>query len=142
MRREGASRTQRRSQSSVTARLGSTALRAARVPVPQRAVIEGDPISLDTRPFVRYLEQDLGWQRITDVSAAQPGDIGVTEDNPRFPGYPGHVFLFAGWKDALSMVAMVIDNQGFTHPRNLRKDPAWDYGPTQYFLRAPAEADR
>ena len=33
-------------------------------------------------------------------------DIGVTEDNPRFPGYPGHVFLFAGWKDALSMVAM------------------------------------
>jgi hypothetical protein len=119
----------------------STLMRAAGLPIPMRAVIDGDPVSLDTRPFVRYLEHELGFARVDDLSKALPGDIGVTADHADFPGFPAHVYLFAGWHDESRLIAKVIDNQGFRHPRNVHGDPTWDYGPTSYFLRPPRSGD-
>lgn len=116
----------------------STALRFTGVPIPSDALIESDSVSIVTRPFVRYMLDNLRYQKIDDLDDARPGDIGVTAPDPAFPDYPTHVYVFAGWHSREELLALVVDNQGFMHPRPLRKsgDPQFaDKDPTAYFIR-------
>lgn len=116
----------------------STALRSIGETVPLTALKGDDAISIVTKPFVEYLGDALGYERINDLEKAQPGDIGVTADDARAPGYPTHVYVFAQWESKADKIARVIDNQGFKHlrPINRSTDPRFaDKDPTAYFLR-------
>jgi hypothetical protein len=62
----------------------------------------------------------------------------VTVSDPKFEGYPTHVFVFMGWQSKKDLMALVVDNQGYTHPRPLLKsaDPKYvDKDPTAFFVR-------
>lgn len=116
----------------------STALRQVGALIPGDALVEADPVSIVTKPFVEYLLGELRYQRIDNVADAQPGDIGVTVSDPKFEGYPTHVFVFMGWQSKKDLMALVVDNQGYTHPRPLLKsaDPKYvDKDPTAFFVR-------
>ena len=53
----------------------STALRHVGVAIGEREVLDGDGVSRLTRGFVRYLEDTLGFTRLTDPRALAPGDL-------------------------------------------------------------------
>jgi hypothetical protein len=111
----------------------STALRQIGVEVPEEGELDGERISLLTRPFSRYLEEDLGWARITDAASLAPGDVVFT----LAPEYPEHTYVFVSWKSKRRFVAYVIDNQGFTHARDLFSYGESNFTPFAYALRAP-----
>ncbi|MFZ9889556.1 MAG: peptidoglycan-binding domain-containing protein [Myxococcota bacterium] len=117
----------------------SEALRQVGVPVPKTADASGSSISLVTKPFSNYLENKLGWQRIHSAADLRPGDVCFTRDNPSYPGYPAHTFMFQGWKDQARGIAWVVDNQDNVHPRNIHVDDFGNYNftPFRYALRAP-----
>ena len=112
----------------------STALRHIGIRVPQNGYYNGERISLVTKPFSDYLQYELGWKRVTNLL---PGDVAFTRDEPDWPGVPAHTFLFLKWKDKANSLAYVIDNQGFTHERDLVRRGTKDYTPFDYALRAP-----
>jgi hypothetical protein len=123
----------------------STALRSIGEPVPLASLKGDDAISIVTKPFVEFLTDSLGYQRIENLDDAQPGDIGVTVDDKRAPGYPTHVYVFAQWESKADKIARVIDNQGFKHlrPMNRSADPRFvDKDPTVYFLRPSSTSTR
>jgi hypothetical protein len=119
----------------------STALRRIDVDVPIDAQVDGETVSRLTRPFSRWLEDHLGWSRVADVDALEPGDVVFTERAE----YPWHVFVFHSWDDQDAHVALVLDNHGFLTPRPLLGDTAGaddvDNGagitPFAYALRSP-----
>ena len=113
----------------------STALRKAGVAVPERGLLDGEGISRITRVFVMYLEDQLGWTRITDAAALEPGDLFFTTDV--IPGYPSHVAMFAGWADRRRAVAWVNDNQGWRRRRALDPPAGSDLDPFAFALRPP-----
>lgn len=117
----------------------SEALRQAGYHVPIANDRTGENISLTTKPFSNYLEKNKGWQRVGSMNDLRPGDVAFTKDDPKWPGYPAHTFMFAGWHDKSRGVAWVVDNQDQKHLRDLNQD---DYGnfnftPFAYALRAP-----
>ena len=97
----------------------STALRRVGVPVPERGQRGGEGVSRITRAFSSFLEEELGWRRIARMRDLAVGDLVFTTDAPCCPGYPAHVFLFAGWKSRESGIALATDNQGRRRPRRL-----------------------
>jgi hypothetical protein len=111
----------------------SEALRQAGVKVPH------GPASLVTRDFSRHLQGVLRWTRVTSLGELRPGDVCFTQDDPSWPGFPAHTFMFVKWKDRARNLADVVDNQGFTHTRNLTlNDHAnFNFTPFAYALRAP-----
>lgn len=115
----------------------STALRIFGISIPQNGVWNGERLSLLTKPFSSYLENKLGWQRITDRADLEPGDLVFTVDEPKAPGYPAHVFMHAGYADSNRQISLAVDNQGFTHPRALAGDIKKDYSAFAYALRMP-----
>ncbi len=123
----------------------SSALRSIGESVPLAALRGDDAISIVTKPFVEYLTETLGYQKIEDLNLAQPGDIGVTVEDKRAPGYPTHVYVFAQWESKSGKIARVIDNQGFRHLRPMGRstDSRFvDKDPTAYFLRPPTHSKR
>lgn len=117
----------------------STALRMMGVNVPQNGVWNGERLSLLTKPFSQYLENKLGWDRITDPKDLEPGDLVFTVDEPKAPGYPAHVFMHSGYADDAGTISLAVDNQGFTHTRALAGDIKKDYSAFAYALRWPAQ---
>lgn len=115
----------------------STALRQIGVSVPQSGNLGGDPISLVTLPFSRYLSEKLGWKKITKASELQPGDVVFTVDAPGWPGYPWHTYMFHSWVDKANGTGRVVDNQAFTHNRNIFGYGSYNFSPFAYALRAP-----
>jgi hypothetical protein len=115
----------------------SSALRQVGLSIPKTTDSRGENISLVTRPFSNYLEYDLGWIRITDDRQMKKGDIVFTEDAKGWPGYPAHTYMFAGWKNYDKSSGFVIDNQDFTHTRNIYGYAAGNFTPFAYALRAP-----
>lgn len=115
----------------------STALRHVGVDIGETAKIDGEGVSRITRVFVQYLEQDLGWTRITDAAELAPGDLVFTTDAPCCPGYPAHVVMFDGWSDRARAVARVIDNQGWRRRRAMHPPAGSDVDPFAFALRAP-----
>ena len=114
----------------------SAALRRLDVYIPIQTETESP--SLVTRPFSRYLENSLGWRRIGGPENLRSGDIVFTTDNASYPGYPAHTYMFYEWSDRSTGIALVIDNQDFTHERNVLKGGAgFNFTPFAYALRAP-----
>jgi hypothetical protein len=113
----------------------STALRRAGVAVPERGILDGEGISRITRVFVMYLEDQLGWTRITDPAALAPGDLFFTTDV--IPGYPSHVAMFTGWADRRRAIAWVNDNQGWRRRRALDPPAGSAIDPFAFALRPP-----
>lgn len=115
----------------------SAALRRLGVTIP---IASHDPESpsLVTRPFSRFLEKQHGWMRIHTASALAAGDVVFTRDNPSYPGYPAHVYMFHSWSNKAFGIARVIDNQDFMHERNIYdNDVGFNFTPFAYALRAP-----
>lgn len=114
----------------------STALRLSGYNVPKTLDSDGNNISLWTVAFSSYLQKQ-GWRKFTDRDSLQSGDIVLTEDGDFGKDVPAHTYVFAGWDDQEAKVAWVIDNQGFTHRRNISKGGGgFNFTPFKYFLRA------
>jgi hypothetical protein len=115
----------------------SAALRRISVNIPLGSAQQESP-SLVTRPFAQYLENTLGWFRIGTAANLRAGDVVFTRDNPSYPGYPAHTYMFQSWSRQDIGIALVIDNQDFTHERNIYdNDTAFNFTPYAYALRAP-----
>ena len=115
----------------------STALRFLGAPISIEQIFNGERVSLLTRPFSAYLEQRLGWKRVTSSTQLERGDLVFTVDEPTAPGYPAHVFMHNGYADSGKSISWAIDNQDFTHERALGGDKQKDYSPFAYALRSP-----
>lgn len=111
-----------------------TALRHVGVALPTAR--SNDPISTVTHNFSYYLEKRLNWTRLSSMDDLRPGDLIFTMDDPDWPGYPDHVFLFLNWANADQKLVWSVDNQAHTHIRDLT-NPKSRYTPFQYALRAP-----
>jgi hypothetical protein len=97
----------------------STALRHVGYPVPQQGAIDGYEISRWTTSLTKFLIR-RGWYKFTDHTKLQPGDIVFTVGGEGFPpGVPAHTYVFQSWKDRAGKIGWVIDNQGFTHARDI-----------------------
>lgn len=94
----------------------SEALRMAGIPVPIKDTADGN-ISLVTKPYARWLIENLAPERITDLSKLQPGDLCFSLDERGFPGFPAHTYIFSTYFS--NSHAYVIDNQGNNYVRNL-----------------------
>lgn len=115
----------------------SAALRRVGVKIPIRSE-RGGPVSLVTTSFSDYLEQNLGWRRIGAATNLRAGDVVFTEENPSDPGYPAHTYVFHSWTNKYNGLALVIDNQDFTHERNIDSNSGiYNFTPFAYALRAP-----
>jgi hypothetical protein len=112
----------------------TTAMRNAGLPVPRALNSKGYNISTWTAALSEYLEESLGWQRITRLKDLSAGDIVFTLDLDGSTRVPAHVFLFAEWIDDQSTRARVIDNQGFLHVRDLQGTQG-NFTPFNYALR-------
>jgi len=78
----------------------------------------------------------LGWMRINDANSLQPGDVVMTEDDRRYPGYPAHTYMFHSWSDRSAGIGWVIDNQDFIHERNVFGYGSYNFTPFAYALRS------
>lgn len=115
----------------------SAALRRVGVEIPITTE-QGESPSLVTRPFANYLEHKLNWVRIGEASQLRAGDIVFTRDNPSYPGYPAHTYMFQSWSRKSLGIALVIDNQDFSHERNIYdNDTAFNFTPYAFALRSP-----
>lgn len=112
----------------------TTALRNVGLPVPRALNAQGYNISTWTAALSGYLENDLGWMRVTRLRDLAPGDVVFTLDLDGSTRIPAHVFLFAEWIDDKSTNARVIDNQGFLHTRDLLGTQG-NFTPFSYALR-------
>lgn len=116
----------------------STALRMVGVNIPLHYTVRGEDSSLVTLPFSIYLQENLGWKKITDQSELIPGDVCFTTDDPDWPGYPAHTYMFQEWTNKSDGIANVVDNQAFTHERNINEGGGgFNFSPWVYALRAP-----
>lgn len=115
----------------------SAALRRSGTTVPVTGYVNGESVSLVTKPFSQYLQDRLGWKKITAAKNLQPGDVVLTEDDARYPGYPAHTYMFYGWSNQRSGIGWVIDNQDFIHERNIFGYGTYNFTPFAYALRSP-----
>lgn len=115
----------------------STALRMSGTPVPLSLLIQGESVSLVTKPFAQYLTEYLKWKKILRPSELRPGDVVLTEDDKNYPGYPAHTYLFYGWSSQKDGIGLVIDNQDFVHERNIFGYGTYNFTPFAYALRSP-----
>ncbi|WP_297632765.1 SH3 domain-containing protein [uncultured Clostridium sp.] len=78
--------------------------------------------------------QNLGWERETNLSTLEPGDICFAST--------AHTYVFMGWANKAEGVAWVADNQ-FSwfgtnfHPRSQASVPNVDVSPTTCYYRLP-----
>ena len=114
----------------------SSALRQSGTAVPKNKTIGGYNVSLVTTAFSQYLKTNLGWKKISNSSALQQGDVVFTESEPEWPGVPAHTYMFHSWKDKANGIGWVIDNQNFTHVRNVYGRGSHNFTPFAYALRA------
>lgn len=112
----------------------STALRELGVDVPLDAKVDGESVSRLTRPFSLWLEDQLGWTRVTEVDDLIPGDVVFTEH----ADYPWHVYVFHSWRDQSDHLARVLDNQGYLGVRDVLGTGPGNFTPFAYALRAPS----
>jgi peptidoglycan hydrolase-like protein with peptidoglycan-binding domain len=90
-----------------------------------------------TTDMSRYLQQHEHWKKISSGGALKPGDVVLTQPEPGL-SFPAHTYMFKGWADKAHSVALVVDNQGFTHKRNINAGGGgFNFTPFAYALRAP-----
>jgi lysozyme family protein len=115
----------------------SSALRLSGYEVPKTTPSDGD-VSLVTTDFSEYLVKE-NWKKFDKENNLQAGDVVFTIPDAAsdYPNDSAHVYMFAGWNDESGRIAWVIDNQGFTHQRNiLAGGGGFNFTPFWYFLRA------
>jgi hypothetical protein len=91
----------------------------------------------DLQPWVPTLALDLqnrqGWSQIVLGAAIESGDVGVVLLSSGIH----HIYLVVDATDQLQPV--IADNQNPNlHIRTVGGDPAQNWSPTSYFLRAPS----
>lgn len=91
----------------------------------------------DLQPWVPTLAFDLqsrqGWSQVASGAAIESGDVGVV----LLSSGVHHIYLVVDATDQLQPV--IADNQSPNlHMRTVAGDPAQNWSPTSYFLRAPA----
>ncbi|WP_297639307.1 SH3 domain-containing protein, partial [uncultured Clostridium sp.] len=80
--------------------------------------------------------QNLGWEKETDLSTLEPGDICFAST--------AHTYVFMGWANKAEGIAWIADNQ-FTwfgtdfHPRTQASVPDVDVSPTTCYYRLPGK---
>jgi Putative peptidoglycan binding domain len=91
---------------------------------------------LITKDLSDYLVEHH-WVKYSDASLLQPGDVVFSDDGGYGDGIPEHVYIFSGWHDSDKTCAWVIDNQDFTHIRNIYEGGGgYNFTPFWYFLRS------
>lgn len=119
------------SQKGVTVYLLSEILRSNNIAIP------------DSTSNVEQLMKDLtsfDWEKNTDFTKLEKGDICFTTDMPEKPGVPSHAYIFMGWvEDGKTDYAYVCDGQveeyGDTlHKRNISISTA-EKDKFSFFLR-------
>ncbi len=118
----------------------SSALRLTNTFVPKDKVINGYNVSLVTIAFSDYLSKTLNWKVIKDVNLLLPGDVVMTIPPKEYPGIPAHTYMFQNWKDRKNGIGIVVDNQAFSHERNIFGSGTYNFTPFWYALRAPAQS--
>lgn len=97
--------------------------------------IDAKGTSTVTKPFAEYLK-NLGWVVIKDPRKLEYGDICFSKDDPDWPGYPAHVFMFWKWDGPAPDYAIIVDNQKmYSKSRNIAA--SGPNTPFAYALRAP-----
>lgn len=98
----------------------STALRYAGIKVPRAADERGENISTVTRPFRNFIATKLKWNRVA-MTELIAGDVLFSTDEPGWPDYPAHTYIFVKWANKDCAIATILDNQEpGPHPRNLK----------------------
>ena len=64
------------------------------------------------------------------------GDVVFTVGNPGDDAHPLHTYMFHGWKDRTNKIGWVIDNQAFTHERDIFNYGSHNFSPFKYALRS------
>ncbi len=118
----------------------SSALRLTNTFVPKDKIIKGYNVSLVTIAFSDYLSKTLNWKVIKDVNLLLPGDVVMTIPPKEYPGIPAHTYMFQNWKDRKNGIGIVVDNQAFSHERNIFGSGTYNFTPFWYALRAPAQS--
>lgn len=98
----------------------TTAMRHVGYDIDRNLMHAGAFVWLYIPSLLWHLEGSRGWHREVAMEELVPGDVFFSKDN----GSINHVMMFHSWIDART--ANVIDNQGFTHLRDLtggRKSP-------------------
>ena len=113
----------------------SSALRQSGTPISKNKWINGYNVSLVTIALSQQLEE-LNWTKITDPNVLRPGDIVMTLPPKKYPGIPAHTYMFQSWRDKKNGIGLVIDNQDFTHERNIFGSGTYNFTPFWYALRA------
>ncbi len=89
---------------------------------------------LITKDLSDYLVSH-NWVKYDDAKLLQPGDVVFTDDGGYGDFCPAHVYVFSSWHDSAKTLAWVIDNQDFTHIRNIYIEGEYNFTPFWYFLR-------
>ncbi len=95
----------------------SEALRRLGISVPIKDSSNGENISLVTKPYSKWLIDNLNPTLISSYEHLRPGDLCFSADEPGWPGYPAHTFIFESYYDSSN--ACVIDNYPTQYIRNL-----------------------
>ena len=120
----------------------SSALRQTQTFVPKDKIMSGYNVSLVTIALSDYLTKTLKWKVIRNVNLLQPGDVVMTLPPAEYPGIPAHTYMFQAWKDRKNGIGIVIDNQDFSHERNIFGSGTYNFTPFWYALRSPAETPK
>lgn len=95
--------------------------------------LSGD-IATITLDFSNFLQNKLGWKKITNYENLQPGDVVFAKDAPNDPGFPAHTYVFISWSNRSTGMAYAIDNLKPKYIRNMNRG---NYTPFGYALRSP-----
>jgi hypothetical protein len=120
----------------------SSALRLTQTFIPRDKTINGYNVSLVTIAFSDYLSKTLNWKIIKDVNLLLPGDVVMTLPPKEYPGIPAHTYMFQSWKDRKKGIGMVVDNQDFSHERNIFGSGTYNFTPFWYALRSPTQSPK
>ena len=105
--------------------------------VPKDQSREGYNVTLVTSAFSAYLGEK-GWSRISRAADLLPGDVVFTVADSRWPNVPAHTYMFQRWADQSRGIGLVVDNQDFTHERNIFGYGTYNFSPFWYAMR-PAQ---
>ena len=105
--------------------------------VPKDQSRDGYNVTLVTSAFSAYLGEK-GWSRISRAADLLPGDVVFTLADSRWPNVPAHTYMFQRWADQSRGIGLVVDNQDFTHERNIFGYGTYNFSPFWYAMR-PAQ---
>lgn len=107
----------------------STAMRHVGVSISKSEKLDGNSVSLWVPSFSKFMEQKLQWIKFDKHEFLEPGDVVISE------GF-AHTYMFQGWKNQAKGLGLVVDNQGFTHERNIFGYGSGNFTPWKWAFRS------